>query len=222
MEHLKDTILKKIETKSIEKIPRWQFVLHGIFGIISGVLLFIITIFIVQLVLLVIQEYNVSHLIGIIPSRYGFFQAVSFWTILIIGIALSIGFYRWIRNHGHFYRYKNFYTIIVSFALIVGSVVAIRSFDTSMQFARIGEHPIPGIHQLDQAARPPRPTGLLSGVVVINNESLLAIKTRDGKIFYVKIPLFEQLENDFDTGDRVTVFGIIYNDQIDAKRIVKQ
>lgn len=221
MENLKTTILKKIETKHIEQKPRWQFLVYNILGIVLGIVMFIITLFLVQFIMLTIREYTIAHGFGIVSSSIGFITTITFWFIIIVSIALIIGLYRWFRSHTHLYRYKNIYTGIMTIAIIIGTTVGIRLFDQSMQFARIGEKQIPGIHQIDQSIRPPRPNGLLSGEIIMIRDTVIAIKTPSQKIFYTQIPLFEQVQTDFKIGDRITVFGIVNGDQIDAQRIVK-
>lgn len=221
MENLKTTILNKIETKHIEQKPRWQFLVYNILGIVLGIIMFVITLFLVQFVMLIIREHAIAHGIGIIGSSIGFITTLTFWFVIIVGIVLIIGLYQWFRNHAHLYRYKNIYTGIITIAIIIGTTVGIRLFDQSMQFARIGEKSIPGIHQIDQAIRPPRPNGLISGTILMTRDNILAIKTNDRKILYVHVPPFEQIQNNFEIGDRVTVFGIIHEDQVDAQRIVK-
>jgi uncharacterized membrane protein HdeD (DUF308 family) len=222
MENLKNTLLKKIESKSIEQKPRWRFVLYGIFGIILGGVILTLTLFLVQFLILIIHEYAITHGIGIIESPLGFASNSVFWILSIIGIGLIIGFYRWLQGHTNLYRYTYIYTTIVVAAIIIGSVVGIRLLDQSMRFARIGERPIPGIHQLDRAGRPPRPSGLLSGKIIVVQGDRMSVQTSNRDIFYIRIPPFEQIEQDFEIGDRVTVFGIIHDDQVDAQRIIKQ
>ncbi len=222
MENLKNTLLKKIESKSIEQKPRWRFVVHGILGVVLGIGILVVTMFLVQFLMLIIHEYTIAHGVGIVSSPLGFAGNIAFWIVLVVGIGLVIGFYQWLQGHTHLYRYKHLYTTIMIIAIIVGSAIGIRLFDRSMQFARIGEHPIPGIHQLDRAARPPRPNGLISGTIVMTRDNIVAVKTNDQKIFYVHVPPFEQIEQNFEIGDRVTVFGIIHDDQVDAQRIIKQ
>jgi hypothetical protein len=175
MENLKNTILEKIETKTIEQKPQWQFVVYGILGIGIGIGILIVTLFLVQFLMLVIHEYTVAHGVGIVGSPIGFAGNVTFWLVLLIGIGLVIVFYRWLQQHTHLYRYKNFYTMIMAVAIIAGLALGIKLFDQSMQFARIGERQIPIIHQLDRAARPPRPNGLLSGkIVMIQNDIIFS------------------------------------------------
>ena len=222
MENLKNTLLKKIESKTIEQKPRWHFVVYTLLGIILGITLFVITLFLIQFILLIVREYTVASTVGIVESSLGFIRTISFWSVVIIGIGSAVAFYRWLQNHTHLYQYKNLYTIIMVAAIIAGSIIGIQLFDRSMQFARIGEQPIPVIHQLDRAGRPPRPNGLLSGEIIMIRDNILAIKTNDEKILYVHVPPFEQIQNDFKIGDRITVFGIIHEDQVDAQRVVKQ
>jgi hypothetical protein len=102
------------------------------------------------------------------------------------------------------------------------TLASIKLFDQSMRFARIGERQIPIIHQLDHAARPPRPNGLLSGKILMIQNDVMAIQTINREIFYIKVPPFEQLSSGFTVGDHVTVFGIIHDDQVDAQMVVKQ
>jgi hypothetical protein len=222
MENLKNTILEKIETKTIEQKPQWQFVVYGILGIGIGIGILIVTLFLVQFLMLVIHEYTVAHGVGIVGSPIGFAGNVTFWLVLLIGIGLVIVFYRWLQQHTHLYRYKNFYTMIMAVAIIAGLALGIKLFDQSMQFARIGERQIPIIHQLDRAARPPRPNGLLSGKIVMIQNDIMAIQTDNRAIFYIHVPPFEQLSSSFTVGDRVTVFGIIHDDQVDAQMVVRQ
>jgi hypothetical protein len=157
-----------------------------------------------------------------IESSFGFIKKISFWVVIIIGIGSTFSFYKSLKNNTHLYQYRNLYTIIMVAAIIAGSVIGIQLFDRSMQFARIGEQPIPIIHQLDRAGRPPRPSGLLSGTVVTIRNTIITIRTHSQKIFYILVPPFEQIQNNFEIGDQITVFGIIHDDQVDAQRVVKQ
>lgn len=221
MENLKNTLLKKIESKSIEQKPRWQFVVYTLLGILLGFGILILSMFFVQLLMLVIHEYILAHRIGTIESSSEFLSDGGFWVIVILGIGLVTGLYHWFKNHTHLYRYKNLYLGIIIIAIIIGSAIGIRLFDRQMRFARIGERPIPGIHQLDRAARPPLPGGIISGKILMIQDAILALQSHDQKIYYVRIPPFEQLENDFEINDRITVFGIIHEDEIDAQRIIE-
>jgi hypothetical protein len=222
MENLKNTLLKKIESKTIEQKPRWQFIVYTLLGILLGLGILVLSMFFVQLLMLVIREYTLAHRIGTIGSSVEFLSDGGFWIVVILGIGLVAGLYHWLKNHTHLYRYKNLYLGIIILAIIIGSAIGIQLFDRQMQFARIGERPIPGIHQLNRAARPPIPGAIVSGKILMIQDAILALQSRDQKIYYVRIPSFEQLENDFETNDRITVFGIIHGDEIDARRIIEQ
>ncbi len=62
MKNIKTTILETLQKDTLHMIPKWKFVLYSSLGIIGLIFTFLLTVFIVSLILFVLSRYGLLHM----------------------------------------------------------------------------------------------------------------------------------------------------------------
>lgn len=219
MEHdIKKNILEQVQSGKITPHSRGYFMIQTSLAVLSGIILFIVSIYWVNFLMLLADEYRTFSHVGI--SLAILLKNILFWLFVILGFGIVYQCFLWLQKHTTLYRYRYWYTVSMLIALVLGTSFAAGLLDPDRSIGRVGEHGIPGLSHIDRL-RPPRTSIVTSGRIILTHDHVFMMKSlRDRELLYVRVP--EVLIGDFIPGDEVIVFGDRERDYINAYDIIKK
>lgn len=225
MKTIKNKILTIVESKNIQMIPRWKFVLYSILGITGFIFSFLVLLFISSLILFVLSKYGFMYL-----PFFGFNAALH----VLTGIPLILGVFGLILvvvvellSRQFLFSFRTplmtMLLLIIIIALGIGFMVSLTPLHTLMKgYART--HHIDGF--MDMYGHPSldrvgQGVAILRGEIIATSSNSLTLSLFNDEESIVYATTSGMSFDSLQIGEDVVVFGVITNGKFEVMQIRK-
>jgi len=215
MNTIKTTVLDYVKKDTVMMIPRWKFILYSCFGVLGMVFIFLLTVFIVSLIIFLMTRYGLTYMpfMDMVKAL----RAVTMLPIVLFVCAVLLLFVIEVlsRKYSFSFRRPLIVTlfIVTSTAVLVGFAVSESGAHEYMKmYAR--EHRIaPMLRMYDRPVRfgPPHQISVIRGEVISLSATSATVLLFDEKVITVAYPRSSQSTSSFVVGGDVLVFGVLEN-----------